>query len=437
MNQSIWRKTIKLPEFPSLEDNIKTDVLIIGGGLCGILCGYFAKAAGLSCVVAEGSRICSGISGNTTAKITSQHGLIYQKLIQNFGKDKAQLYLRANEEALSGYKKLCQNIDCDFAEKKSYIYSTLDRVKLEEEVKALHSLGYPASFAEKIPLSFPTKGAVCFPAQAEFHPLKFVAELVKDLTILENTFVREIRNGIAITDRGKIYAKKIIVCTHFPFINKHGAYFLKLYQHRSYVSAFAGAPDLDGMYADEDKNGMSFRNAGDVLLLGGSGHRTGKPGEGWRPLRDFAKRHYPEAQLIYEWAAQDCMSLDDIPYIGRYSKNTPDLYVATGFNKWGMTSSMAAAKLLTDMVLERKNDYEELFSPQRSILKPQLFVNGFESATNLLSPAKKRCPHLGCALKWNKAEHSWDCPCHGSRFAEDGKLIDNPATGDLDTKKDR
>ena len=436
MQQSIWHKSVNLPEFPSLQENLKTDVLVIGGGLCGILCGYYLQQAGVPCVIAEGNRICSGTSGNTTAKITSQHGLIYQKLIQDFGKNMAQMYLLANEKALSEYKRLCQNIDCDFAEKPAYTYSTLDRVKLEEEVKAVNSLGFSASFTEKIPLPFPTKGAVCFPAQAQFHPLKFVASLAKGLPILEHTFVREIRNGIAITDQGKIYAKKIIVCTHFPFINTHGAYFLKLYQHRSYVSAFSGAPDLDGMYVDEDKKGLSFRNTGNTLLIGGGGHRTGKPSGAWHHIEDFAKTHYPDAKETYRWAAQDCMSLDDIPYIGAYSKNTPDLYVATAFNKWGITSSMVAANLLTDMILDKKNDFADLFSPQRSILKPQLLVNGFESTKNLLTPAKKRCPHLGCALKWNPAEHSWDCPCHGSRFTKDGKLIDNPAMGDLQTQKD-
>ena len=121
------------------------------------------------------------------------------------------------------------------------------------------------------------------------------------------------------------------------------------------------------------------------------------------------------------------MSLDEIPYIGNYSKNTPDLYVATGFNKWGMTSAMVSAMILSDMIPGKKNDYAEVFNPSRSILKPQLFINGFESAINLLTPTTRRCPHLGCALKWNKAEHSWDCPCHGSRFSEDGKVLDNPA----------
>ena len=175
---------------------------------------------------------------------------------------------------------------------------------------------------------------------------------------------------------------------------------------------------------------MSFRKYGDYLLVGGGGHRTGKQGGCWQEIEAFMQKNYPRAKACYRWAAQVCMSLDGIPYIGRYSKSTPDLYVASGFNKWGITSSMVAAEILCDMVMERKNDFADVFSPRRSIIKPQLFVNGIETTVNLLTPTVKRCPHLGCALKWNKAEHSWDCPCHGSRFDAEGKLIDNPSTGD-------
>ena len=184
------------------------------------------------------------------------------------------------------------------------------------------------------------------------------------------------------------------------------------------------------MYVDEDKKGMSFRNYKNLLLVGGSGHRTGKQSGAWEDLSRFAREYYPEARLQYQWAAQDCMSLDGVPYIGQYSKNTPEMYVASGFNKWGITSSVVAAIILSDMVQEQKNDFAEVFSPQRSMLKPQLVANGFESTLNLLTPTTKRCPHMGCALKWNKAEHTWDCPCHGSRFESDGTLIDNPSMGD-------
>ena len=219
-----------------------------------------------------------------------------------------------------------------------------------------------------------------FPRQAQFHPLKFVAVIAKDLRIFEHTKVLELGPGRAVTNGGIVSAKKIIVATHFPLLNKHGGYFLKLYQHRSYVLALENAPDVQGMYVDENKRGLTFRNYGGILLLGGGGRRTGKKGGGWRELERFACRDYPGAPITARWATQDCMTLDGAPYIGPYSKSTDGLYVATGFNKWGMTSSMAAASLLTDLVLERKNPYGGLFSPSRTVLRPQLAANSLESA---------------------------------------------------------
>lgn len=434
MKKSVWSHKVILPEFPKLRGEIKTDVLIIGAGMAGILCAKFLHAAGIDYVLVEGEKIASGTTKNTTAKITSQHGLIYSKIIKDYGREKAQMYLSANNEALSLYEEMCKDIDCDFEKNDAYTYSLKSQEKIEYEVKAVNSLGYSAEFVKTRELPIETEGAVKFSDQAQFNPLKFIAEISKGLNIYEQTFIHDITPDTAISNFGKIKAKKIIVATHFPFINKHGSYFLKLYQHRSYVAAYECDGKLSGMYVDEDKKGMSFRNYGDLMLIGGGGHRTGKQGGAWREIEEFAKKYYPEATLKYEWAAQDCMSLDSIPYIGNYSKKTPNLYVATGFNKWGMTSSMTAAKILCDMVQGRKNDYAEVFSPHRSILKPQLLVNGFETTTNLLTPTTKRCPHLGCVLKWNAAEHTWDCPCHGSRFEEDGKLIDNPATGDADIK---
>ncbi len=431
MKKSVWTDSVDLPGFPKLKGEIKTDVLIIGGGMAGILCAYFLEKSGVDYILVEGNRICGGITKNTTAKVTSQHGLIYSKLIKDVGIEKAQMYLAANNKALAEYEKLCNEIDCDYEKLSSYVYSTTSRQKIENEVEAVGKLGVVARFCETTELPFKVKGAILFQNQAQFNPLKFISEISKGLNIYENTFIRDITPTTAIADECKIKAKKIIVTTHFPFINKHGGYFLKLYQHRSYVSSYEGTIKLKGMYVDEDKKGMSFRNYGDLLLIGGGGHRTGKKGGNWKELNDFANKYYPDAKLKYQWATQDCMSLDGVPYIGKYSARTPNLYVATGFNKWGMTSSMVAANMLSDMVQDIKNEFEPVFSPQRSMLKTQLMVNGFESATNLLTPTIKRCPHLGCALKWNRAEHTWDCPCHGSRFEENGKLIDNPATGDL------
>ncbi len=434
---SIWSNTTNLKPFEQLKKDIHTDVLIIGGGITGILCAYMLEQANVNYILVEADRICSGITKNTTAKITSQHGLIYYKLVQKYGIEKAHMYLEANELSLEQYRNLCQSIDCDFESKDSFVYSLDHPRKIEQELEALDKLGFHTTYTNNIPLPFPIAGAVKFEHQAQFHPLKFLSHISEGLHIYEHTKVRELSPNTAITEHGKITASNIIVTTHFPLLNKHGSYFLKMYQHRSYAIALENAASVDGMYVDEAKNGLSFRNYGDILILGGGDHRTGKKGGNWDELSSFAKKYYPDSKEVYRWATQDCMTLDDVPYIGPYSKHTPNLYVATGFNKWGMTSAMTAATILCDMVQGKGNAYASVFSPSRSILHPQLALNALETTINLLTFTTKRCPHMGCALKWNPEEHSWDCPCHGSRFTAHGELIDNPATDDLKTSRSK
>lgn len=430
--RSIWEQTARLPQFDALTGGVQTDVLIIGGGMAGILCAYFLEQAGVDYLLLEADRICGGVTGNTTAKITSQHGLIYSRLAREFGLEAARLYLEANEAALARYRSLCREIDCDFQEQDAYVYSLGRRDKLENEVAVLEQLGVPARLVSDLPLPIPAAGAVRFPGQAQFHPLRFIAAIARGLRIHEHTKVLSLRDGEAVTSGGTVRAGKVVAATHFPLLNRHGSYFLKLCQHRSYVLALRGAPELEGMYVDEAEDGLSLRSYHGLLLLGGGGPRTGKKGGGWAELSAVAQRAYPNAREAARWATQDCMSLDGVPYIGQYSARTPGLFVAAGFNKWGMTSSMAAAMLLADLVRGRDNPYAALFSPSRSILRPQLAANALEAAANLLTPTVPRCPHMGCALKYNRQEHSWDCPCHGSRFAQDGRLLDNPAMVEID-----
>lgn len=436
VNESIWAATAKLPAFPALQQDIRTDVLVIGGGLAGLLTAYQLRKSGTNCVLIEADRICRGVSGNTTAKLTSQHGLIYHRLLRRLGPEGAGLYFRANQQALEEYRRLAGEIDCDFSRKDNYIYSSRSPDALEQEAQALQQLGIQSDYVNQIDLPVPSFGAIRFRDQAQFHPLKLAAGIVDGLEIYEHSPAVQFSGNTVQTSQGNIRAEKIVIATHFPLLNKHGAYFLKLYQDRSYVLALENAPLPEGMYLDEAAGGLSFRGCGSHLLLGGGAHRTGKAGSAWAGLEAFAQAAYPQARIRYRWAAQDCMGLDGMPYIGQYSRRTPDLYVATGFHKWGMTSSMAASLLLRDLILGRENPCSALFSPSRSMLRPQLFVNAWESTLNLLTPTAPRCPHLGCALKWNPQEHSWDCPCHGSRFGPDGKLLDNPATGDLKHPQD-
>ncbi len=427
---SIWIDGVERVTFAPLTKSKKTHVLIVGGGITGILCAYMLKRRGVDCILVEADKICHGITKNTTAKITLQHGLIYDKLIKQFGQEKAELYVAAQLEACREYDRLAKDIPCDYEKKDSYVYSIDGLSKLEKETSALRELGVAAELSCTDSLPFNTAGAVLVRDQAQFHPLKFLHGLAKDLPIYENTKVLELMPRKAITEHGSIDCEKIIIATHFPILNKHGGYFLKLYQHRSYVLALKGAQDVDGMYVDKSETGLSFRNYQDLLLLGGGSHRTGKNGGSFNELEDFARKYYPKAKIVNRWATQDCMTLDGVPYIGQYAKQTQDLFVATGFNKWGMSSAMVSAMILADLIQGKDNPFSSVFSPSRSMLRPQLAVNSLESLMGILTPTTPRCPHLGCALKYNKQEHSWDCPCHGSRFTESGELIDNPATDD-------
>ena len=426
---SLWQKTARLPRFEPLDTDLTADVLVIGGGMAGILCAHVLKRAGADCVLVEAGRLCGGVTGDTTAKVTAQHGLIYHRLLEQVGEEGARLYLQANQQAVEEYRQLCRSIECEFEEQDSVVYSRYDRETVEKEVRALTRLGAPVRLVDNTPLPFPVAGAVRLGGQGQFHPLKFAAGIVPGLRVFEQTKVLELKPGQAVTTGGTIRAGAIIVATHFPMLNKHGGYFLKLHQSRSYVLALRGAPAIQGMYVDKEDAGLSLRRYGDLLLLGGGGHRTGKQGDGWRVLEGFARRHWPKAREEFRWATQDCMTLDGMSYIGRYSPRTKGLYVATGFNKWGMTSSMVAAQLLGELVQGREHPCEELFSPSRRMRRPQLAANVAQAVVGLLTPGP-RCPHMGCVLKYNRQEHSWDCPCHGSRFTREGELINNPATDD-------
>ncbi len=424
---SLWNDGVKIQNFTPLSGDQYADVLIIGGGMAGILCAHRLKQQGVDCLLLEADRVGGGTTHGTTAKITAQHGLCYRKLLMRHGADYARGYYDANTAAIEEYRRLATTVPCDFVTTDNLIYSRRSEWIIDSELEALDKIGRPASLAENLPLPFPTKGAVQFAEQASFHPLKFLAGLVKGLPICEQTPVLKLEGRTAYTPRGKVTADKIIIATHFPFLNTRGLYWMRLHQSRSYVLALKNAPLPTGMYMDEQDDGLSFRTHGEYLLLGGGGKRTGKPCGGFDPLERFAAKHYPAAETVYRWAAQDCMSLDGVPYIGQYAAGLPHLYVASGFNKWGMTSAMVAATLLTDLVLERPNPAADIFSPNRSPALLPLLSNIGSSAVGMLTPTLHRCTHLGCGLHYNRRERSWDCPCHGSRYDTDGQVLDGPA----------
>lgn len=424
---SVWRTDTSLPRFRRLSGDIKTDVLVIGGGLTGLLCAHRLQEKGVECVVAEADVIMSGVSGYTTAKVTSQHSLVYTNLVRRFGKQAAASYYQANQRAIEEYRRLSEKIPCDFTRKDAFLYTGGDAADIEREYRLVRFIGGRATLLHSLPLPVPVTAAVGFPEQAQLHPVKLAAGLAKNLTIYEHTMVKKLHGTTAETGSGVIRARHIIVASHFPFVNLHGVYFMKLYQQRAYVLGLEVDRELPGMYLGTDRDGLSFRSHGELLLLGGGGHRTGKKGGGWKLLEDRAAELYPHAPVKYRWATQDCMTLDGIPYIGAYSPAMPEVYVATGFQKWGMTTAMVAGMLLADAVTGEENPWSAVFAPDRSMLRPQLVWNLLETTGHLLRPTVPRCSHMGCALNWNKAEHTWDCPCHGSRFREEGERIIGPA----------
>lgn len=428
--ESIWQQERSRVRYPKFKSDKRTQVLVIGGGMAGVLCARKMQQEGKDVILVEADRLGTGVTARTTAVLTAQHDYLYQDMIEDFGEETARAYLHGNLDAVASFRKLSRKIPCDFEDKPSVQFTTGCLEQLCKEADTVNRLGFSARFTEEI--SFPpnAKGGVIYPDMAQFHPLKFLTGAAQGLEIYEQSRVLDLQGTQADLERGSIRADQVIVATHFPFINRRGLYFMKLYQSRSYVLAVENAPDPDATLAELKGQGMYFRRYQDLLLVGGGDHRTGSKGGGFAFLRDYVQTHMPDASVKYAWANQDCMTLDGLPYVGAYSPNMPGVYVATGFNAWGMTNSMVAAQVLADEIAGRENPLIRMLRPDRPVLRKQLFCNIGSTLADFMLPTTKRCPHLGCALRWNPQEHSWDCPCHGSRFDEGGKLLDTPAQKD-------
>lgn len=406
----------------------------------------------------EARQILKGATGHTTAKITIQHELIYHTLIKNFGEEQAKQYARANEAALEQIRKWVQEkrIECDFSNETAYLYTQEEsseyQLQLEQELKATQQLGIETFYTDQTDLPFDVKGAIGLENQAQFHPRKYLLHLVKELTeqghfLFEKTRVLDlIGDGpyTVITDQGSLKAKKIVIASHFPIYDGRGLYFTRMYTERSYVIAAKVKESLPkGMYINIEQPTRSFRRLptekGELLLIGGNEHKTGYGGnteKHYQNLMDYANGIYTVEEIPFQWSAQDCMTVDQVPYIGPLTSKTKDIYVATGFRKWGMTTGTAAGLILSDLILEKESPWGEVFLPSR--WKPKAAIKEFllqnaevaqEFISGKITEKKKNptCSHLGCQLIWNEAEGTWDCPCHGSRFEEEGEVIEGPA----------
>lgn len=496
MMNSYWKESVNETNYPSLEKNIETEVCVIGAGIAGILTAYELAEQGKKIVLIDRDRCAMGVTANTTGKITSQHGLFYKYLVDTFGIEEAKSYLDANEEAIKHCKQIIDknNIDCDFEFQDAYVYTNDEKEvsKIKEEVECVNKLGKDAEYCKETSLPFEVLAAIKFKNQAQFNVKKYLSGLLKVLenkgvSIYENSKVIDVqRKGElynVVTENGTIETKYVVLTTHYPIINFPGYHFLKMYQDRSYVIAIETNSDLfEGMYISSDSPGLSFRTIKDgdkrLLAVGGSGHKTGdnsvEMDENYEQLEKYINKIYPDAKVKYKWSTQDCVSLDKVPYIGEFSKLMPNVFVATGFKKWGMTTSHVAAKIITDKILDRDNKYEKIFSSLRfnplknykefgNILKQttySLVINKiklpkesyeelepgtggvveydgdklgiYKDENGKLYAIKPYCSHLGCELSWNNLEKTWDCPCHGSRFTFEGKAINEPAVKDIE-----
>jgi glycine/D-amino acid oxidase-like deaminating enzyme len=445
--RSLWFEGRNAPARPPLDRDITADVVVVGAGIVGLTTALLLEREGLQVAVLEMRHVAAGATGYNTAKLSSLHGLTYAQLESSLGRDKARLYGDANETGLARVFELAGElgIDCDLARKPNFTYSEdgADVDDLRQEAQTAGELGLPASYVEDVDLPFAVAGAVRFENQAEFHPVKYADGLAAALRgpLHEGTRVTGIGSGGVDTALGpRVAAGHIVIATHLSFLDR-GLYFARCHPERSYVVAGRGGDRPAGMYLSTESPAHSIRAHGDWLLVGGESHKTGQAdvAERFQRLEAWARERFGlEPEL--RWATQDEMPVDGVPYVGRHDPLSGDVWVATGFKKWGLAMGTAAAELLTEQITGREHRWTELFDPNR--LRPRASAVSFAKenanvayhfvADRVAKRGNPRCTHMGCLLDWNRAEETWDCPCHGSRFSVAGEVIEGPAVRPLD-----
>ena len=489
---SFWIDTTPRTNFPTLKDDTAVDVAILGGGIVGLTAAVLLKRLGKTVAVIEARRVAEGVTGHTTAKVTSQHRLIYDTLIKEHGERKARLYGEANEAAIDriaafvGEKK----IECDLQRLPAYVYTESDALlpQLETETHAASRLGLPASFVREVPLPFPVKGALRFEDQIQFHIRKYLLPLAAEIPgggsyVFENTRAVRVREGMqcrVVTEKGFVIAKDVIVATHIPFPFK-GQFWSKAYPKREYgIAARIGpTPASEGMFISAESPTRSVRtatrNGENVLIVVGESHKTGEEPDTERRygnLERWARLRFGVAEFENRWSTQDYFSVDGLPYAGRISAGSDHLYVATAFRGWGLSNGTAVAMLLSDLIVGRRNEWAELYDSTRKtpLVSKGFYKEGIEEAAHFVRDriritksdfadvragegrvmkvggervavyrdsrgevhaVSAVCTHLGCIVSWNPAEGSWDCPCHGSRFGFEGEVLQGPAVRNL------
>ena len=501
MNRSYWIASTPATDYAPAPDELDADVAVLGGGIAGLNAAAALLAKGRSVVVVEAARIVEGVTGNTTAKVTSSHGQIYGHLEKRFGAGKARLYADSQQAAIEHVARVVESdgVDCDFVRTESYVYTEDEPevATLEREVEAATRAGLPVSLVRDVPLPFDVAAAIRYDGQARFHPRKYLLHVAESVvaaggTILEGTVALDVDEGdpcVVTTSRGVIRARDVVVATHIPFLDR-GMFFARQFPVRDYVVAARIPTDRapDGMFlsTEQPTHSMRVTEDGDALLLivGGEGHPPGREEDGdkrYERLEAWTRERFGVTEFTHRWSTQDYTSADRVPFVGRFHAGAKRLWVATAFGAWGMTNGVMSGLLLADLVTGAENPWADLYDPVRvgpkassvpRLVKENLavakhLVAGYVTPGDAGSPdelapgqaavvrdglsktatyrdddgvlhqVSARCTHLGCVVGWNAGERSWDCPCHGSRFDVDGNVLQGPAVKPLERIRPR
>ena len=430
--------------YPPLRGRQQAEAVVIGGGLCGVTTAYLLVLGGMNVMLLEADRLGHGSSGHTMAKVTAQHGLIYSRLKKQWGREVAKAYAASQTGALNAMAELVEgrHISCSWTWQDASLCALNQEEEnlLEIEEEAAQEAGLAASLKPDGGCPIPVRKLLTLQAQAMFDPYAYLCALSDAITsmggrIHEDSRVVAINTQSVSTETGSVHSPFVIIATHFPIINFPGLYFLRARQQRSHVAALEGVPFFQGMYLHIGEGGFSLRRQGGLALLGAFDYTCGSHTDVNYDelLRRKAAQFLPDSRPIAAWHSQDLISADGLPFIGPYSRRTPNHFVAAGFSKWGMTNSMAAAQAISARILGEALPEAAIFDPARSFknsMPPVLKTLTSTTASYLLGFPRKsapRCPHMGCKLKYVGAAASWDCPCHGSRFDSIGRIKNGPA----------
>jgi glycine/D-amino acid oxidase-like deaminating enzyme/nitrite reductase/ring-hydroxylating ferredoxin subunit len=487
---SVWMDRPDLPVFGPLPAGGSYDVVVAGAGLTGMVTALLLARSGCRVAVLEARHLGAGTTGHTTAKVSLLQGTRLSAMGKKQPDDIVRAYVEANTEGQQWLLRYCDDHGVDVQRRPAYTYATTDSGEsaAQAELDACRNAGITATWTDTPELPYPTRGAVRLDDQAQLDPMDVLLALVDDFqqhggVIFDSTRVTSVQLGseaTITTDQGVVTAPQLVLATGIPVLDR-GAYFARLEPLRSYALAFEVPECPSGMYLSADLPTRSLRSlpraGGELLLVGGNGHTVGRhvpTSELVDDLTSWTGEHFPGATLTHSWSAQDYESIDSLPYVGSLTPGGDRCFVATGYDKWGMTNAVAASLALSSRILGGSTEWAEALDswrlrelgglPSAARLNASVALHlaegwlrtavgnaetgvpdegqghverdGIQPVAVCTVAGRTRrfsavCPHLRGILTWNDAEASWDCPLHGSRFSAAGDLLEGPATSGL------